>query len=133
MIKTRTWIAVIGILSLLSCLCLLAVEKSRLSSSVADICLDNECIRSIDLSEVEERYIFTISTEAGSNTICVEPGRICILEADCPDGICVDTGWLSDSRKPIVCLPHRLVIRLETKGGAAVKPDNNKQADVISK
>ncbi|MBR4895991.1 MAG: NusG domain II-containing protein, partial [Clostridia bacterium] len=50
---------------------------------------------------------------SGENTVRVETGRIRIVSADCPDKICVDTGWISDSAAPIVCLPHRLVIRLE--------------------
>lgn len=37
-----------------------------------------------------------------------------MVEIDCPDGICVKTGWV-DGGTPIVCLPNRLII--EVKGG----------------
>ena len=53
------------------------------------------------------------SPYGGSNTILVQPGRICVSEADCPDRICVYQGWLTDDPIPIVCLPHRLVIALK--------------------
>ncbi len=50
--------------------------------------------------------------------IRVEPGRIAVTAADCPDKVCVDAGWRSDSASPIVCLPHRLVIRIEKDAAA---------------
>ena len=42
------------------------------------------------------------------NTVEIKDGRIRMLEGECPDHICVDTGRLEDV--PIVCLPNRLVI-----------------------
>ena len=50
--------------------------------------------------------------------IRVEPGRIAVIGADCPDKVCVEAGWRSDSASPIVCLPHRLVIRIEHSAAA---------------
>ena len=46
-----------------------------------------------------------------------------MLEADCPDQVCVRQGWVQDRTVPIVCLPHRLVIEIvggegELDGGA---------------
>lgn len=69
----------------------------------------------IDLSRVTEVQTLEI-TGACHNTVEIEPGRIRVREADCPDQICVDTGWISDGARPIVCLPNRLVIEIE--GGA---------------
>lgn len=80
---------------------------------VANIYQDGVCIHSIDLSRVTRAETYSAECDSGVNVILVEPGRICILEADCPDQVCVQAGWLTDSVQPIVCLPHRLVIRLE--------------------
>ena len=85
----------------------------RAPGTVANIYRGGVCVRSIDLLRVTEPYEFTLTDASGENTVRVEPGRIRIVSADCPDKICVDTGWISDSAAPIVCLPHRLVIRLE--------------------
>ncbi len=90
------------------------------SGTIANIYLDGECIRSIDLAKVTEPETISVSCGAGSNIIYVEPGRIRVLEADCPDQICVGSGWLTDSAMPIVCLPHKLVIRLETTAGSGI-------------
>ena len=48
----------------------------------------------------------------------VRPGAIRVSEADCPDKICVGMGWLTDGAAPIVCLPHRLMIRRRGAGAA---------------
>ena len=43
----------------------------------------------------------------------VEPGRIRVESADCPDKVCVNQGYISDGTVPIACLPHKLIIRIE--------------------
>jgi hypothetical protein len=50
------------------------------------------------------------------NLIMAEDGRIRVAEADCPDQICVRTGWISVAPQQIVCLPYRVVIRIESAG-----------------
>ena len=64
------------------------------------------------LDEVEESYSFVVEDEEGSNTILVEPGRIRVSEADCPDQVCVNQGFISDGTVPVVCLPHKLMIEI---------------------
>ena len=80
---------------------------------VARITLDGELVEEIDLSAVTEPYTFTLEGPGGfTNTIEVEPGRIRVLEAGCPDQVCVNQGYISDGTVPIVCLPNRLVIEI---------------------
>ena len=107
MIKTKTWVLLISVFLLLSVAAGLILYLGPAPGTVANIYRDGVPVRSVDLSLVTE------PDERGSNVIRVEPGRISVAEADCPDGICVKTGWISDSAAPIVCLPHRLVIRIE--------------------
>ena len=70
-------------------------------------------VKTIDLEKVEKPYTFELKTGEGHyNTIAVDKGSISIIEADCPDQLCVHQGKISDGLKPIVCLPHKLVIRI---------------------
>lgn len=56
-----------------------------------------------------------------------------MLEADCPDQVCVHAGWLTDSAAPIVCLPHRLVIRLEQTASSIIPQQTDTgQIDAVS-
>ena len=52
------------------------------------------------------------------NTVCIENGRVCILDADCPGQDCVKSGWQQESGRSIVCLPNRLELRLVGGSGA---------------
>ena len=83
------------------------------TGAVARITLDGELVEEIDLSAVTEPYTFTLEGPGGfTNTIEVEHGRIRVLEAGCPDQVCVNQGYISDGTVPIVCLPNRLVIEI---------------------
>lgn len=124
MIKTRTWILLIGILLILSVSSLVLMQSGKSAeAATASICLNNVCIRTIDLSEVDEPYSFPVTGENGTNLISVENGRIRVSEADCPDQVCVNQGWQSDGLTPIVCLPNKLVIRLEANETASASDD----------
>ena len=64
----------------------------------------------LDLSRESDRE-FEVKTERGSNTIEIKEGKIRVKSADCPDKTCVKTGVLRSETIPIVCLPHKLIIR----------------------
>lgn len=87
-------------------------KKEEPSAPVARITRDGELLREIPLDEVKESYSFVVEDELGSNTILVEPGRIRVSEADCPDQVCVNQGFISDGTVPVVCLPHKLMIEI---------------------
>ena len=78
----------------------------------ARVTRDGVLLEEIDLDKVDAPYSFTLEDGSGTNTVLVEPGRICISEADCPDQICVKQGYISDGTVPIVCLPHKLIIEI---------------------
>lgn len=46
------------------------------------------------------------------NLIVAADGRIAVTEADCPDQVCVRSGWVSLAPQQIVCLPYRVVIKV---------------------
>ena len=83
----------------------------------ARITRDGVLLEEIDLNTVDQPYTLTFEDESGSNTISVERGRIRVSEADCPDRVCVNQGWISDGTVPIVCLPHRLMVEIRGGGG----------------
>lgn len=114
MIKTRTWIVIIAAAALVLAAASALLLTKKAEGAVVQIIQGETVIREIDLSKVAREYSFVVEYPGGgSNTITVQPGRICVSEADCPDRICVHQGWLTDEPVPIVCLPHRLVITLK--------------------
>lgn len=52
----------------------------------------------------------------GYNRIVVEDGFVSVTEADCADKICVREGKISRTGEVIACLPHELIITVESAG-----------------
>lgn len=52
------------------------------------------------------------------NVLRIAHGEAAVTESNCPDHTCAGMGPVSRTGETIVCLPHRLVIRVEG-GGAA--------------
>ncbi len=111
--RTRYWVMFFAGLLIVCSLISVFLFTKKTTGTIANLYQDGVCIYSVDLSSVKEAYEFTVRDDRGYNTIRVEPGRIRVLEADCRDEVCVKTGWTEDHAAPIVCLPHRLVIRIE--------------------
>ena len=80
---------------------------------IAAIYLDGVLVRRVDLDGVTEEEHYRVESHGGFNDILIQPGRICVASADCPDQICVLEGWLPEFELPIVCLPHDLLIEIE--------------------
>lgn len=102
--------ALIFITALVFSLIILQPSKAQ----TVEIISGEKVLYTIDLSAAENRTI-KIECGEGYNLIEILDGEIYVKEADCPDKTCVKMGKL-DSGAPIVCLPHRLVIRF-TEGG----------------
>lgn len=54
----------------------------------------------------------------GKNVVTIQDKKVCVSTADCPGQDCVKKGKISQSGEEIICLPHKLVIRIE--GGEGI-------------
>lgn len=75
---------------------------------------------SVEGQEVE-RYSLSESLElvvrgayGGQNRLLIQGGAASVLEADCPDGLCVRQKAVSRRGESIICIPHRLVVTVES-------------------
>ena len=58
-----------------------------------------------------------IEREGGYNTLVILGGEVWLMDADCPNLLCVKTGKVRYAGQSIVCLPHKLAVRIA--GGAS--------------
>ena len=115
--KTSFWVIVITMILAVSAGVLLWQRSAKKDHVIAEILVSGECVRTVDLSDVDQPETFQVHGVIGDNTVRVEPGRICVTDADCPDHVCIRMGWLSaDDPMPIVCLPNEVVIQLADNG-----------------
>ena len=52
----------------------------------------------------------------GENVVMIKNGAVSMKEANCPDQICVNHKAISQSGESIVCLPHKVVVEIQTTG-----------------
>ncbi len=114
------------VLLVLTGICLWTVlfaPKQTAGKLIARIYQSGQLLETVDLSAVSESYSFRVDApKGGYNIIEVRPGVIGMIEADCPDGLCVEMGYSTNALLPIVCLPHELVIEI-TKAAPAHEAD----------
>lgn len=66
----------------------------------------------IDLNQVK-KYEQVVLEDGGIPVIIeVEPGRIRFQASECPDQICVKTGWISNQGQSAACLPAKTIITI---------------------
>ena len=72
--------------------------------------VDGGCRESCSLQDEKS---FSISSEGGFNEVVVSGGTVHVESADCPGQDCVKAGSISKPGQEIICLPHKLVVRIE--------------------
>lgn len=85
------------------------LKSKMIEQPIAEIYVGGELYRTVDLQEDTE---FIVQSEYGSNTVKVASGKISVIAADCPDKVCIRSGGIAGGAVPIICLPHRLEIRI---------------------
>ena len=86
--------------------------------TMVEIVQDNHVLYTLDLSSEKDRSFSIEYPDGGWNEITIKDGQISVTDADCPDKTCVKTGVLRSETIPIVCLPHKLIIRFCGEGGS---------------
>ncbi|HKM18397.1 MAG: NusG domain II-containing protein [Firmicutes bacterium] len=72
--------------------------------------IDGVIVERFNLEADLENY--RAETDLGYNILEFAEGAVRVVEADCPDKICMHFGWIKHVGQTVVCLPHRLVIRI---------------------
>ena len=102
------------------------MKNTDMSYKYANIYIDDKLYRTINLDDVKEPYTIRVDCDDDNyNIIEVRHGSIGMIEATCPDGLCINMGFISNSVMPITCLPNHIVIQLTDDG-------SNSEADVVA-
>ena len=83
---------------------------TRQAGGTVTVQVDGEILFELPLSEDAE---LVLGEGARTNTLVIEGGKARVIEASCPDRICVGQGAVQYAGESIVCLPHKLVITVQ--------------------
>lgn len=104
---TRNDLILIAVLMIFSLTPLMINFDSEKNFAVIKI--EGAVVYKVDLSEEKT---FTLAAGGGKNIIAIKNGAIAVLEADCPDKICVRRGAIKNIGEVIACVPHKVLIEI---------------------
>ena len=87
--------------------------RTQTAGSV-EILQDGELTGSYPLSE-DRIVTVTGAKQEGYNLILISAGSAKVTDADCPDQLCMNQRSISRDGESIICLPHRLVVRIQSQ------------------
>ena len=61
-----------------------------------------------------EEQTVMVKGEQGYNLLLIGNGEVTVTDADCPDKLCIRQRAISRSGESIICLPHKLVIQIDS-------------------
>jgi hypothetical protein len=74
---------------------------------------DDTVILVLSEEQLQEGGVREIDANGYHYQLVYEAGRIRFAQADCPDQICVRTGWISRPGQLAACVPGRLILKIE--------------------
>lgn len=101
----------------------------RLGSNVAKIYSNGELIEQYDLDSNYQKEL-TIENGDNYNTLEIRDGQVYIKDANCKDKLCVHQGKIHKDGELIVCIPNRLIVKIEGNNQNESDIDN---IDIITK
>jgi hypothetical protein len=106
-------------LALLLLIIAAALLSSRIPHDCGDLSLeirsDGRIIKNLALRDIAPGTQIVINEGGGMNEMLVSGDSVQMISSDCPGGDCLRMTPLTSERGVIVCLPHKLVIKLRAK------------------
>lgn len=80
-----------------------------------EIYRDGHLYQTIGLSGASAEEIKVLHANGRYNVVEIENGRARVKEADCPNQLCVRTGWISHPGHLAVCVPNKFNMVIKGK------------------
>ncbi|MDR1017578.1 MAG: NusG domain II-containing protein [Lachnospiraceae bacterium] len=84
--------------------------RPNLREGVVVVKIHGKVVKTYDLAKDG-----TYKIKDGENVIQIKDKKVKMIEATCPDKICVHHKAISKDGESIICLPHKLVVEIDSK------------------
>lgn len=92
------------------------INNNKYNNLYVEVYSEGKLYKKLPLNKNSEEISFTINNELGENVIEIDKGQVKIIDADCPDQICVKAHAIGKSGESIICLPNKLVVKITGEG-----------------
>ena len=87
------------------------------SGLCALVSVGGEDIAVIDLEDGKDRTVL-LSDYGADIVLHISDGAVCFESSDCPDKICINSGWLKKDMDIAICMPNRTSVVVMPKSSA---------------
>ena len=102
---------IFAFIAILSIACFVYVQSvTNEQGSTVVIEINGEVVKKLDLNT---DTVYEVKNRDDYNIVEVKDGKVSVTESNCKDHICVNTPAISKVGQSIICLPHKLVVRIE--------------------
>lgn len=116
-------IILVGIILVLALVVILFINLNRKEGNRVMVTVDGKPYQTFDLNK---DTTFTVEDgNGGYNTFVIEDKTVDMLEASCPDKICVNHKPIRYNHETIVCLPNKVVLTIENEENSGVDAVTN--------
>lgn len=105
--NTKSKIAYI-VIAIIFVICIfLIIFKPASSNPIATIWVGGEKYKEINLAKAEDEIL-----KVKSVTFEIKNHEIRFISSDCPDKICIHTGWIKNPTESAHCLPNKISLTI---------------------
>jgi len=109
--KNRFLVPAVLVIAVLCFIGAYTITNFGKAGSTVNVYKDGELIHTLFLSEKPQ------TVNLGTNVILIEKDGVSMIDATCPDKLCINQGKIKNSSRSIVCLPNRIVVEFaDVKG-----------------
>ena len=109
---------IISCVMLAAVLLFISASRGGDTPSVCIIEINGEEFARYDLMSIKNEKIIEIDNEYGRNTIVIDNRGAAVTFSDCADCLEVKAGRIDKSGQSLICLPHRLTVKLDGKNNS---------------
>lgn len=106
-IKLIIFIIIIGFV------CIFLININKEEGNAIEVYYEDKLILSADLNVND---VYTVDGKLGDVVIEVKDRKVRVLKENSPRNICSREGYISDSTKPLICLPNKIIIKIVGSG-----------------
>ncbi len=118
--KKKDWILIFVVLCVAACAYLAHYFLRDTGKGEVIVEVNGKLTGTYSLNEDQE-----ITINQGSNLLEIKNGKANMIEADCPDQLCVHQRAVSASNENIICLPNKVVVEIRSKGESQIDAVTN--------
>lgn len=113
-LKKRDFLLIGGLLALALLLWICVRQVGNRAGAYVTVTVDGEMYGTYSLDVEQEVPIRRDGVT--TNVLVIAEGQADMIQADCPDKLCVHQRAISKSKESIICLPNKVVVTVEQAG-----------------